>query len=62
MLRKLSEVVEGTKPAKKHPDVIAFEKWEESEEGKRCHTGSADGQYLRNRLWFAFMAGRGRAT
>jgi hypothetical protein len=62
MLRKLSEVVASTKPIQKHPDVIAWEEWLNSEEGKRCSAGSADGQYLHNRLWFAFMAGRGRAT
>lgn len=41
-----------------HPDVIAWEKWKESLEGKACLVGVATGQYLENRLWHAFMAGR----
>jgi hypothetical protein len=43
---------------KKHPDVEAWENWERSGEGQLCLNGSASGQYLRNRLWKAFMAGR----
>jgi len=42
----------------KHPDVIAWEKWKESKEGKSCLEGRAEGQYLENRLWRAFMEGR----
>lgn len=40
-----------------HSDVIKWYKWKSSEEGKRCLIGSAAGEYLENRLWFAFMAG-----
>lgn len=46
------------KNTQKHPDVIAWEEWENSEEGKRCLDGKAEGQYLRNRLIRAFYAGR----
>ena len=52
-----------TKPSKrmgKHPDVIAWEKWRESDIGKVCFEGFPCGQYLENRLWRAFMAGRKR--
>lgn len=42
----------------KHPDAIAWEEWLNSEEGKKCTEGSAEGVYLQNRLWKAFMAGR----
>jgi len=45
----------------KHPDVIAWEKWSSSEEGKMCsqqYCKSLEPQYLQNRLWRAFVAGR----
>jgi hypothetical protein len=35
----------------------AFNNWEESSEGLRLLAGSAEGQYLRNRLRAAFKAG-----
>lgn len=41
----------------KHPAAIAWNKWLESEEGFKCQEGNANGQYLQNRLWHAFMAG-----
>jgi len=31
--------------------------WRKSAEGQTCRSGSANGEYLDNRLWFAFMAG-----
>jgi hypothetical protein len=37
--------------------MIAWNRWIESAEGKRCRHGSAAGQYLENRLYLAFMAG-----
>lgn len=44
---------------KKHPDVIAWEKWLESTEGKACSEFlPTRRQYLENRLYRAFMAGR----
>jgi hypothetical protein len=43
---------------KLHPDVIAWRAWLNSEDGKNCRAGVAHGEYLKNRLWFAFMAGR----
>lgn len=43
---------------KVHPDVLAWRKWLASKEGKKCTAGSASGEYLENRLWFAFFAGR----
>jgi hypothetical protein len=46
--------------AKVHPDVIAWRKWLESEEGRSCCADSASGTYLENRLWRAFMAGERR--
>lgn len=35
----------------------AWQDWARSEQGKRCRSGSASGEYLDNRLWWAFMAG-----
>lgn len=43
---------------KKHPDVIAWEKWKQSVQGALAMEGNAGGVYLQNRLWDAFMAGR----
>lgn len=40
----------------------ARDKWLESEEGKRCCEGRTEGQYLRNRLELAFIAGWEAAT
>jgi hypothetical protein len=31
--------------------------WINSQEGRKNKIGSAEGQYLENRLWWAFMAG-----
>ncbi len=47
----------------KHPDALAWEEWLASEQGVKCTDGSAVGEYLRNRLWWAFRAGvdHGRA-
>lgn len=42
----------------KHLDVIAWEEWLDSKEGHECSEGAASGEYLKNRLWRAFMAGR----
>lgn len=41
----------------KHPIVVAFERWADSAQGRRCLGGSASGQYLRNRINAAFIAG-----
>ena len=35
----------------------ARDKWFESDDGKKCCEGQASGQYLRNRLGMAFLAG-----
>lgn len=44
---------------KKHPDTIAWEKWIKSSEGKMCLNELPTAiQYLENRLYHAFMAGR----
>lgn len=42
----------------KHSDQKAFEEWLESKEGKECIAGQTQGEYLKNRIWYAFMAGR----
>lgn len=42
----------------KHPDVIAWESWLNSTRGRECARDEASGDYLKNRLWWAFMAGR----
>jgi len=34
-----------------------WNEWTESEEGQSAMRGTAEGQYLQNRLWLAFMAG-----
>lgn len=42
----------------KHPDEIAWDKWLESDEGKKCTDGAGVfTDYLRNRLYRAFNAG-----
>jgi hypothetical protein len=35
----------------------AWDSWITSEEGEKCMSEGAFGEYLRNRLWWAFMAG-----
>lgn len=35
----------------------SLEEWLATEEGKNCAKGKTEGEYLRNRLWWAFMAG-----
>lgn len=43
---------------KKHPDVIAWNKWLSSVEGKTCMKDlPGSNYYLENRLWYAFNAG-----
>jgi hypothetical protein len=45
----------------KHPDVLAWNQWLNSEEGATCSKpfiGTLERQYLENRLYRAFMAGR----
>jgi hypothetical protein len=39
----------------------ARDEWFESDEGQRCCEGGANGQYLRNRLEIAFLAGAAKA-
>jgi len=41
----------------RHEDAIAWTRWLESDEGRRCTWANASGQFLENRLWRAFMAG-----
>ncbi len=41
----------------KSPLAKARDKWFRSEDGKECREGTAAGQYLRNRLERAFLAG-----
>jgi hypothetical protein len=35
----------------------AWKEWLNSEHGQSCQSGTATGEYLRNRLWWAFCAG-----
>ncbi len=35
----------------------AWMEWQKSTDGVKCEHGTAEGQYLSNRLWRAFMAG-----
>lgn len=35
----------------------AWNAWLKSDMGQKCATPPADGEYLKNRLWWAFMAG-----
>jgi hypothetical protein len=42
---------------KRHPQAVALDKWLESEDGRKCLSPGAHGQYLRNRLMRAFQAG-----
>lgn len=42
---------------KRHPKAIAFDEWLRTPEGITCTCGRTDGEYLQNRLWYAFMAG-----
>lgn len=41
------------------PNLITaeWEAWQKTEEGKACLVDGATGDYLKNRLWYAFMAG-----
>lgn len=41
----------------RNPLAKSRDEWLESEEGKRCSDGQTEGQYLRNRLEMAFIAG-----
>lgn len=34
-----------------------LKRWQESEEGQRCAAGQASGEYLQNRLYYAYFAG-----
>ena len=40
----------------------ARDKWLQSEEGEKCSTGETHGQYLRNRIEKAFVAGADFST
>lgn len=42
----------------RHPDILAWEHWLLTEEARKCLEGKAAGEYLKNRLWWAFMAAR----
>ncbi len=42
---------------RKAPSVVAWNRWLQSSAGQACAEGKADGKYLENRLWSAFMAG-----
>lgn len=42
---------------KRHPASVAWDAWIQSIHGKKLAAGEATGQYLRNRLLWAFMAG-----
>lgn len=42
---------------KRSPLALARDEWLDSPEGRQCCEGSAHGQYLRNRLIRAFLAG-----
>lgn len=49
----------------KHPDVIAWDNWAESHEGKKVtkpYEGILERQYLENRLKIAFFAARKSAN
>jgi hypothetical protein len=58
------KVVPEDRPTR-HPEAVAFDEWLLSEEGQRCSDrhglgGSVllmEDTYLKNRLWYAFMAG-----
>lgn len=55
----MSKPMRKPEPSRKHPDAIAWAKWINSREGFQCLSGRTSGEYLENRLWRAFMAGRG---
>ena len=57
-LSYVGPVRERARQARVHPDAIAWRAWLDSDEGAKCRKGEAGGQYLENRLWIAFMAGR----
>lgn len=48
--------------AEKHPTAIARDRWFESDEGQKCLRGRAEGEYLKNRIERAFLAGAGTAS
>lgn len=41
----------------RHWKAVAWDRWLFSPDGKRGTAGSAQGEYLRNRLFLAFLAG-----
>lgn len=42
---------------KKHPANKEWKKWKETIEGMKCLKDEAEGRFLENRLFWAFMAG-----
>lgn len=44
-------------PVPRHPAAVALDEWLASPEGITCTCGKTEGQYLRNRLMRAFIAG-----
>ena len=52
----------GGYPPERAPEAIAFDEWLRTPEGYSCADGRAGGEYLQNRLWFAFMAGYSART
>jgi hypothetical protein len=55
--RGLISLLEENHYMKPEEISAAWESWLRSESGERCLDGCAMGEYLRNRLWYAFMAG-----
>jgi hypothetical protein len=49
-MKKLPEV-------KRHPSVLGWHAWLTSDDGKKCMNGTAAGEFLENRLWWAYTAG-----
>lgn len=42
---------------KRHPANEALDEWLRTSQGQSCAAGKAEGQYMQNRLYWAFMAG-----
>lgn len=44
-------------PPIRHPANVAFDAWLKTDLGQRCAAGEAKGEYMKNRLYHAFMDG-----
>jgi len=56
-IKRLEAEVADLRGERRHPCVVAWDGWVRSPEGIHSLAGTAEGQYLRNRLQVAFNSG-----